>query len=62
MSMQFFHARVGLNQIHHKAHWDMLSRTFVFASSGICGSRSAFQCVQSMTGAGFGGSSSPCSS
>jgi hypothetical protein len=39
-----FHARVGLIWIKKK-HRDMLRRTCVIASVGICGSHSAFWCV-----------------
>jgi hypothetical protein len=38
------HARVGLVRIQQKVYWDTLRRTCVFATSGICESRSAFHC------------------
>jgi hypothetical protein len=39
-------AWVGRVQFPLKVHRDMIRHTCVFASSGICGSRSAFQCVR----------------
>jgi hypothetical protein len=41
-----FHARVGTVRIPQKSCWDMLRQTCVFASGGICRSRSAFWCVR----------------
>jgi hypothetical protein len=46
MSMHYFHARVGLIQVQQKSHRDTSCRTYIFASSGICGPHSAFRCVR----------------
>jgi hypothetical protein len=41
-----FHSRVGPVRFPKKECRDMLCRACVFASSRICGSRSAFRCIQ----------------
>jgi hypothetical protein len=42
-----FHAQVGLVRISQKVHRDTLHITCIFASIGICGSRSGFSYVWS---------------
>jgi hypothetical protein len=37
---------VGIGAVSITAHQDKLRRTFVFASIGICGSRSALRCIR----------------
>jgi hypothetical protein len=46
--MHCFDAQLAPNQIRQKVHSDTLRRICVFATGGICGSRSAFRCVRAM--------------